>query len=287
MNRTITGVPGVLAGHWTHDSGTTGCTAFLFPQGAVGGAVVPGSAPGSRELGVLEAEHLADRIHGFCLSGGSAFGLSTADGVMKNLVERGIGFPIGPHIVPLVPTAILFDLSVAEARPDASSGEAAAAGASDGPLPEGRVGAGAGATAGLASNQARRAGLGSWLEQDDLGVVGAAVALNAYGSVKDPQTGEWLAGTGEVRVEVPLLTNTTLAVVATSAPLTKAQCNVVARMASAGFARCIYPAYAPVDGDTVLVASTGTGSPLSPIQLARVGHLAAVSIERSIVRALA
>ena len=276
---TITSIPGVLAGHWTHSSGTTGCTAFLFPDGAVAGGVVPGSAPGSRELGLLDPTHLADRVHGFCLSGGSAFGLSTADGVMANLVERGIGFAIGPHRVPLVPTAILFDLSVAQGRPDAESGRLAAASASDAPLPTGPVGAGAGATVALACDAPQRGGLGSARVER----VGAAVALNAYGSIRDPETGRWLAGTGEVRSQVPLLSNTTLAVVATDHALTKAQCTTVARMASAGFARCIHPAYAPVDGDTVLVASTGAGDPPDPIELARIGHHAALAIQHAIV----
>jgi L-aminopeptidase/D-esterase-like protein len=286
LNRTISGISGVEAGHWTDAVARTGCTVMVFPEGAVGGGVVPGSAPGSRELGVLETEHLADRVHAFCFSGGSAFGLAAADGVMSALAERDIGFLVGPHRIPLVPTAILFDLGVASARPNAESGRLAVQSASSQPLAEGRVGAGTGATVALASGEPQPGGLGSWLIEDEGVSIAAVVALNAYGSVRDPETGRWLAGDGSVRSAAPLLSNTTLAAVATDACLTKAQANIVAQMASAGLARCLYPAYAPVDGDTVFVAATGTGGSLDAVQLARLGHLAALCVERSIVRAL-
>ena len=286
VNRTISGISGVEAGHWTDGAAQTGCTVLVFPEGAVGGGVVPGSAPGSRELGVLESEHLADRVHGFCFAGGSAFGLAAADGVMSELAERGVGFRLGPHCIPLVPAAILFDLGVASARPTAESGRLATRAASSEPLAEGRVGAAAGATVALASGSPQPGGLGSWLIQDGDLSVAAVVALNAYGSVRDPETGQWLAGDGSVRTTAPLLSNTTLAAVATDACLTKPQANIVAQMASAGLARCLYPAYAPVDGDTVLVAATGAHGSLDAIRLARLGHLAARCVERSIVRAM-
>lgn len=274
-NNTLTAVPGVEAGHWTHPSGTTGTTAILFPEGAVGGVVVPGSAPGSRELGVLAPHHLADRVHGFCLSGGSAFGLAAADGVVAVLRERGIGFPVGAHCIPLVPAAILFDLPVAAVQPDAASGRAAARAASTAPLARGRVGAGAGARVGKAAGRTVPGGFGTAARDWGQHRVGAGVAVNAYGSVRDPETGRWLAGGPFAAGAAELGGNTTLAVVATDAPLTKAQCQVVAQMATAGLARTLVPAFTPVDGDTVFVASTGQGPPLEPLALGALGHAAA------------
>lgn len=280
---TITTVRGVLAGHWTHSSGTTGCTAILTPQGAVAGVAVPGHAPGSRELGVLDPLHLADTVHGVVLSGGSAFGLATADGVMRWLVENGHGFSVGPHLVPIVPAAILFDLPVAEVRPDADSGYAAAASASGAPLPRGRVGAGAGCRVAKASGASEPGGLGTAYEDG----VGAVVALNAYGSIRDPESGEWLTAPPPDELAPAFVnSNTTLAVVAVEHTLTKAQASIVARMATAGLARTCYPAWSTVDGDTVFVLSTGTRDGVDALGLASLGHRASRILERAVVDAL-
>jgi len=283
----ITAVPGVLAGHWTHESGTTGCTVLVFPEGATAGGCVPGSAPGGREIGVLDPCHLAGEVHAFCLSGGSAFGLATADGVLAELVERGIGFDAVGHRVPIVPTAILFDLPVAEARPDATAGRAAAAAASSETLASGRVGAGAGATVAKAGGQPAPGGLGTAHRPVGGWTVGAVAAVNAFGSVRHPETGVWLAGgpLGEAVLGGDWRGNTSLIAVATDAPLSRPQATVVARMAQAGLARCLYPAFAAVDGDTVFVASTTRGS-IDALEVTTLGHAAALTVADAIVAAV-
>lgn len=276
----------MLAGHWTHESGTTGTTAVLFPEGAVGGAFVPGSASGTRELQVLEARHLVERVHGFCLSGGSAFGLAAADGVMAVLAERGIGHPTSAGVVPIVPAVILYDLPVAAVRPDAGSGRAAAEAASAAPLAEGRVGAGAGATVAKLAGSPTPGGFGTWAESLNGTTVAAGVAVNALGSIRDPESGEWVAGGPIAGVDAEPGTNTTLAVVVTDATLTAGQAQVVARMAAAGMARTTFPAFSPFDGDTVLVGATGQGEPVDSGTLAMLGHLGARALGTAIVRAV-
>lgn len=285
-NRSLTAVPGVLAGHWTADSGTTGCTAILFPDGAVGSVVVPGSASGTRELQVLEARHVAARFHGISLSGGSAFGLSTADGVMSVLRDRGIGHPTPGGVVPIVPAAILFDLDRGETRPDAASGRAAALAATGESLGEGKVGAGAGATVAKLSGGRSPGGFGSWATRFGGYTIAAGVAVNALGSIRDPATGEWVTEPPPTTVSGHEGTNTTIGVIATDAPLVKGQVDVFARMASAGMARAVWPAYSPFDGDTVFGASTGDGSGVDTPLLAGLGHAAAEALAIAIVRAV-
>lgn len=284
--RSITAVPGVRVGHWTHPSGTTGCTALLFDGGARAAGLIPGSAPGSRELAVLDPSHLAGEVHAFCLGGGSAYGLAAADGVMRHLEAQGVGFDAGVARVPIVPAVVLFDLAVAQARPDAEAGRLAAEAASAAPVLEGAVGAGAGARVAKHTGAPLPGGVGSWAEVLGPYTVGALAAVNAFGSVRDPDTGAWLAG-GEAWA--PALGgawrgNTTLVAVATDAPLGRAQCLQLARMAQAGLARAIEPAFAPVDGDSVLVASLGQGAPLDALELARLGQLAARCVGRAVAR---
>lgn len=288
MTLRLTDVPGVQAGHWTHASGTTGCTAVVFAAGARGGVAVPGHAPGSRELGTLDPTHLADAVHGFVLSGGSAFGLAAADGVMAALAHAGIGFAVGDHTIPLVPAAILFDLPVAAARPDAAAGRAAAETALAGaPLESGRVGAGAGARVGKAWDAVQPGGFGqAGRRVGDLHVA-AGVAANAFGGVRDPATGAWVVG-GPATPNAPLLAgtmgeNTTLAVVVTDAPLTRPQCSVVAQMATAGLARALHPVFTPYDGDTVLVGATGPATGVDPARLLQLGQAAADSVVDAIL----
>lgn len=289
MNRSLTAVPGVLAGHATDPVGRTGVTVLLFPGGARAAVFQPGSATGSRELGVLEPSHLAPQIHGLCLAGGSAYGLAAADGVMGVLSARGIGFSTPFGVVPLVPAAILFDLHTATRRPDAAMGAEAAASASDLPLPEGAVGAGTGARVGSASGQFAPGGFGTWSEAVATWQVAAGVAVNATGSVIDPATGKLVAGGPPERgpVQLSLGEQTTLAVVATDAPLDRAQATVVARMASAGLARTLYPAFTPFDGDLVFAVSTGQGPPVDPPVVAALGDAAAQAVARAILRAVA
>jgi L-aminopeptidase/D-esterase-like protein len=288
MNRSVTAVPGVFAGHATDEIGKTGVTALLFPEGARAGYFQPGSATGSRELGVLDPAHLAGVIHGLCLSGGSAYGLAAADGVMQVLSSRGLGFPTEYGVVPLVPAAILFDLHTATRRPDAAMGAQAALAASGEPLAHGAVGAGTGARVGLASGAPAPGGLGGWALELSPWKVAAAVAVNAVGSVLDPSTGQVLAGGPPLRgpVRAELGGQTTLAVVVTDAPLDRASCVVMARMASAGMARTLYPAFTPFDGDLVFAVSTGKGESVPPALLAALGDAAAEVVARAIVQAV-
>ncbi len=284
-NRSLTAVPGVLAGHWTHASGTTGVTAILFERAATAGCWVPGSATGSREIGALDPTHLAGGVHGICLAGGSAFGLAAADGVMAVLESRGLGFDTKHGVVPIVPAAILFDLSVATARPGPDGGRAAAESASSAPLAEGAVGAAAGARVALATGTTEPGGFGGWSEAVAGFTVAAGVAVNALGSIRDGVT--WVAG-GDPDGAPPAAGDwrgqTTLAVVTTDAPLDRAQCVVLAKMAAAGMARAIVPAFTPFDGDIVFAASTGSGPALDASALAQLGHAAAVCLERAIIR---
>lgn len=289
-NRSLTAVPGVIAGHWTHDTGTTGVTAVLLPTGARGAVHVPGSASGSRELGALEPGHIAGEVHAFCLAGGSAYGLAAADGVMEALEARGVGFDTGFGRVPIVPAAILFDLHTAAVRPDAEAGRRAAEGASSAPLPEGRVGAAAGARVGKAAGLDLPGGFGGWAQAVGPWTVAAGVAVNAVGSVRDPETGRFVAG-GPVAGAPSLPAGdwrgqTTLAVVCTDAPLDRARCAVVAKMASAGMARTLWPAFTPFDGDTVFVAATGAGDPPDHAALAAIGDAAAGAVATAILRAV-
>lgn len=283
----LTDIPGVLAGHWTHESGTTGCTAVVFPRGARGGVAVPGHAPGSRELGTLSATHLADAVHGFVLSGGSAFGLATADGVLQSLASAGIGLPVGGHTVPIVPAAILFDLPVGLVRPGAAEGRAAVAAALRGePLAAGRVGAGAGARVGKAWANPTPGGFGQAGQSVGRHQIAAGVATNAFGGVWDPALAQWVAG-GPVEPGAPLAgrlsENTTLAVIATDAPLTKAQCTVVAQMAAAGLARVVNPVFTPYDGDTLFVAATGPADGVDPALVLQVGQAAADAVQAAVL----
>ncbi len=287
----ITDVPGVLLGHWTHHSGTTGCSVLVFPQGARAGGAVPGHAPGSRELGLLDPRHLAEDVHAFALSGGSAFGLAVADGVMGVLADEGIGFPTSVGPVPLVPTAILFDLPVAAVRPDAQAGRQATREAlSGGPVEtRGLVGAGAGARVGKILGDAVRCGLGSACLEVGGYRVGALAAVNAFGCVRRAEVDAWfpaepsLSGASQP-LEAESRGNTTLVLVATDAPLSRSQCSIAADMATAGLARAVAPVYTPFDGDTVLLGATGAGAPLDPVALMRLGHVASEVVRLAIGR---
>lgn len=288
MNRSLTAVPGALAGHDTDEAAHTGATAVLFPEGAVASAFAPGSATGTRELGVLDPSHLAGRIDGLCLSGGSAFGLSVADGVLAVLQERGLGFETSFGRVPIVPAAILFDLHTATARPGPEHGRRAAESASAAPLPGGRVGAGAGARVGGACGDPAPGGFGGWAEACGDHHVGVGVAVNALGSVYDRARGAFVAGEppGAELSPGTWREQTTLVAVATDAPLTHGQCHVLAKMASAGLARALIPAFTPFDGDIVFAASTGRTGATEPRGLLELGHTAAICVERAVLDAV-
>ena len=290
----ITDVPGVLVGHDTDLVGATGLTVVLCAAGAVGGVDVRGSAPGTRETDLLRPTSLVQEVHAVLLTGGSAFGLAAADGVMRYLEERGVGFAAGPVRVPIVPAAVLFDLGVgsSSARPDAEAGYRACL-AAGGRVAEGSVGAGTGATVGKALGPAGAAkgGIGTASARlSDGTVVGAIVAVNALGDVYDPDTGRRVAGSrmvGSGAERGGPWTNTTIGVVATSARLTKEGANKVAQMAQDGLARAIRPAHTMFDGDALFVLATGADeTPSTPALVSAVGALAADVVSRAIVRAV-
>lgn len=300
----ITDVPGVRLGHAGDPEALTGCTVVLLDEPAVGAVDVRGGAPGTRETDLLAPGRLVDRVDAILLTGGSAFGLDAAAGVMAWLAAQGRGFDAGAARVPIVPAAVLFDLGVgrADVRPDAEMGIAAcraAAGGASGPL-EGSVGAGLGATVGkvLGLAGAMRGGVGSAsLRLPDGATVGAVVAVNCLGDVYDPDTGRRLAGTRDPRTGAPvdaaalLLTaaagpppahNTTLAVVATDAELDPAQARRLAEMAHVGMARAIRPVHTQFDGDTIFAVATGRRRS----DLTRLGIAAGEVVGRAIARAV-
>jgi L-aminopeptidase/D-esterase-like protein len=300
----LTDVAGIKVGHFTDPRRPTGCTVVLVEDGAVCGVDVRGGAPGTRETDLLDPVNMVQQVHAVVLSGGSAFGLDTAGGVMRWLEERKIGFPVGPARVPIVPAAILFDLGVGDAaiRPDAVAGYAAAKAAASGAVVEGNVGAGAGATVGkmLGFGRAMKAGLGTASVRLPGGaVVAALAAVNAAGDVVDPATGRLVAGArteagdglegtmkalldGRAPAGLPKGESTTLVVVATDAGLTKTEAAKVAQMAHDGVARAINPVHTPWDGDTVFALSTGKVT--VPGGVLVVGAVAAEVTARAILR---
>lgn len=288
---TIRDVPGIRVGHWTDADRRTGCTVVLAAdEGAVAGVDVRGAAPGTRETDLLRPTALVERVNAICLAGGSAFGLAAADGVMRRLAERGIGFATGVRPVPIVPAAILFDLGVGkpDAHPDADAGHAAtlAAEANDGPL-EGAVGAGTGATVaklgGVAS--ALPGGIGSAARRLASGhVVGAIVANNALGNVY-ARDGRPLAAASAAPLPPPRV-NTVLVVLATDAPLDRAQCRRLAELGHDAMARAIRPVHTMFDGDVVFALSTGDGSRSDPEAFLAVSLAADEAIGEAIERSV-
>lgn len=304
-SRGLTAVTGLKVGHHTLAERPTGCTVILAEAGAVAGVDVRGSAPGTRETDLLNPINLVQQVHAIVLSGGSAFGLAAADGAVRYLEERHIGFPFGGGVVPIVPAAVLFDLPVGDGRirPGADCGYAAARAATTDAVAEGNVGAGAGATVGklLRADRAMKGGVGSAAIELPGGlVVAALVAVNAAGNVMDPGTGRFLAGgrtddgagiadlrallRGSVRPVSRALENTTIGVVATNATLTKAQTTKLAQMAHDGYARAIYPSHLTVDGDAIFALATGTRP--ESADLNQLGALAADAMADAIVRAV-
>jgi L-aminopeptidase/D-esterase-like protein len=301
----LTSVAGLKVGHQTLATRPTGCTVVLAEAGAVAGVDVRGAAPGTRETDLLNPLNLVDRVHAIVLAGGSAFGLDAASGVMRYLEERGIGFPTPYGVVPIVPSAILFDLGVGDpkVRPGADCGYAAASSASAGPIEEGNVGAGAGATVGkvMGMERAMKGGIGTAaLTLPDGLIVAALVAVNAYGDVVDPATGRVVAGVrtedgsgfADARVllrtgaahKKPIGENSTIGVVATNAKLTKTQATKVAQMAHDGLARSITPVHSLADGDTLFAMATGTLA--GDADVSRIGALAAEAVADAVLRAV-
>ena len=300
----ITDVAGVKVGHFTDSRRPTGCTVIITEEGAVGGVDVRGSAPGTRETDLLNPTNLVDKVHAIVLAGGSAFGLDAATGVVKYLEERKIGFDVGVAHVPIVPSAILFDLAIGDAkiRPNAEAGYKACEAASTAAPAEGNVGAGAGATVGkfFTIKRAMKSGIGTASLKVAGMTVGAIVAVNAVGDIIDPVTGKPIAGArtedgkkllntreailrGDLPASLKAGTATTIGVIATDAVLTKAQAQKIAQMAHDGLARSIYPIHTMFDGDTIFAVGTGkAGKTANPNLL---GILAAEVMAIAVVRA--
>ena len=302
----LTAIPGLKVGHFTLSERLTGCTVVLAEDGAVGGVDVRGGAPGTREIALLDPVNTVQVVHAVVLSGGSAFGLDAASGVVRYLEELGIGVRVGPVAVPIVVGAILFDLAVGDdptVRPDADCGYSAATHASTETSAEGNIGAGAGATVGKLRglSRAMKGGTGTASITLDSGLtVAAIVAVNAVGDIIDPATGSVIAGVrtadGRSLADARALlrtgapnepdsgANTTIGVVATNATLTKAEATKVAQMAQDGLARTIYPAHTPGDGDTVFSLAMGTFSGTASVST--IGALAADVMAEAIIRAV-
>lgn len=299
MNDDITDVPGIRVGHDTNLEAATGCTVILCETPAVGGVDVRGGAPATRETDVLRPMHMVEEVHAVVLTGGSAFGLDAASGVMRYLEEQGQGFDAGVARVPIVPAAAIFDLGLGSAsvRPDAEAGYRACEQSIREGTPQGNVGAGAGATVGKMAGPAfmMKGGLGSASMQlsGDL-IVGAIVVVNAAGDVIDPQTQQVIAGArnplGGYIFDSPF-GNTTIAVVATNAALSKEQASKVAQMAHNGLAQTLRPAHTMFDGDTVFALALGAredrqNDPDSAaVQTSMIGAAAASVLARAIVKA--
>ena len=301
MHDQITDVPGVKVGNKQDQQALTGCTAILFEGGAVAGVDVRGSAPGTRETDLLNPVNLVDKVHAICLSGGSAFGLDAASGIMQFLEEEDIGLDVGVAKVPIVPAAVLFDLPFGnpKVRPDKQMGYEAVKAAKTEKFRTGNYGAGCGATAGKLAGLSfcMKGGLGSAsLSLENGVVIGAIVAVNPAGDVREPSTGEILAGPFKngiildsiklleqnYRPTIPAGTNTTIGVVAVNADLTKAEATKVAQMAQDGYARTIFPSHTMFDGDTIFAVATG-GEKV-PVDV--IGGLAAKVMERAIINAI-
>jgi L-aminopeptidase/D-esterase-like protein len=316
--RGLTEVQGLKVGHHTLSERLTGCTVILVDgDGAVGGVSQRGGAPGTRETDLLDPLNMVDKVNAVVLSGGSAYGLDSAQGAMKYLEERKIGWKVGANgVVPIVPAAILFDLGFGDnpkIRPTADCGYRAATAATTGPVAEGNVGAGAGATVGkmggvfehagypAGRRSPMKGGLGSAAIALPNGlVVAAIVAVNAVGDISDPTTGALVAGARQpdgsladvrklLRAGAPLAPprageNTTIGLVATNARLTKADVSRLALMADDGFAKAITPAHTVGDGDTVFALATGRWTGDANVTV--VGALAAEAMAEAIVRAV-
>ncbi len=305
LTNSLTDVPGIRVGHATNLEAATGCTVIICPYGTVGGVDQRGGAPGTRETDLLRPMHMVQNVNAILLAGGSAFGLAAADGVMRYLEEKGIGFATQAGlVVPIVPAAILFDLAIgrADVRPDAAMGYAACQAATTDAVQQGTIGAGTGCRvgAGIGNDFATKGGIGTAsIDLDDGLIVAALIAVNAVGDVVD-QTGQIIAGmrqppdgntfAGSLNmmrvmsrmVDTPSDGNTVIGVVATNAKLTKEQVNKVAQMAHDGLAQAIRPAHTMFDGDILFALATGE----IPANVNAIGAFAAEVVAQAIRNAV-
>ncbi|CEP79100.1 MAG: P1 family peptidase [Defluviitoga tunisiensis] len=302
MNNTITAVPGIKVGHYTDLQAITGCTVILVEDGAVAGVCVSGSAPGTRETDLLKTGNLVQQVHAILLTGGSAFGLDAAAGVMQFLEEKNIGFQTDTITVPIVPSAVIYDLDIGNPhiRPNKEAGYIASSNATTQEVIQGSVGAGTGAMVGKGAgkNYSMKSGVGSSLIDLGKGIlVGALSVVNATGDIYE--NGEIIAGAIDENnkfLDIYNLMkkrmfranpgeNTTLSVVATNARLTKEWANKIAQVANDGFARTIKPVHSLFDGDTVFCISTGNVE-VDFFDISLISQVAAEAIEKSIINAV-
>ena len=306
MNNSITAVEGLEVGHYTDLPNATGCTVILCREGAVGGVDVRGGAPGTRETDLLRPGRHVERVNGIVLSGGSAFGLDAASGVMRYLAKEGVGYVVGNTVVPIIASAILFDLGLitSEVRPGPEDGWAACVVANTGPVEEGSVGAGTGATVAKTRGYdgGRQGGhrLRGVEAAGDV-LVAAIVAVNAYGGIFDHRTGRLVAGprcesgngmkdpvelllSGFDGGDSPPMTNTTIGVVATNASLTREQVNRLATLAHDGLALTIRPCHTMRDGDTMFALATARRP--APIDITALGAAVVEVTARAVLRAV-
>ena len=301
----ITDVAGIRVGHYTETRRPTGCSVIIAEAGAVGGVDVRGAAPGTRETDLLDPSNLVEKVHAILLSGGSAYGLDAATGVMRYLEEHGIGYKAGPAIVPIVPAAILFDLGVGDPtiRPNAAAGHAACCAASSDAPAQGSVGAGTGATVGklFGLGRAMKGGIGTASIRIGKITVGAIVAVNAVGDIRDPATNTILAGArspdgargagasaailaGDLPPALQPGMATTIGVIATDAALTKAQARKLAQQSHDGLARAIDPSHTMWDGDTMFALATGQSG--LPGNMLTLGIMTARVAEAAVLNAI-
>jgi len=279
MTVSITDIQGVSVGHASDFEGLTGVTVILTPSGMTGGIDISGFATSSRQIDALSASHIVPKVHGICITGGSAYGLDAASGVMDYLEEKNSGFDVGVARIPIIPTAAIFDLRVGSAkrRPDKNMGYRACEQATNGKIAEGSIGVGTGATVGkfYGIEQAMKGGVGIAANTLNNGlVVGALVAVNAFGDIKDPISGKILAGARKAKksmefadtsglmrkgVQRPIsaFQNTTIGVIVTNAKLTKQNASAVAKIASNGLTKAISPSHTIYDGDIIFTLASG------------------------------
>lgn len=303
ISKGIVDVPGIKVGHAEDQGARTGCTVILCEGGAVAGVDIRGGAPGSRETALLDPINMVDKVHGILLTGGSAFGLEAANGVMQYLEEREVGFDVGVTHVPIVPASVLFDLTVGDykIRPDGKMGYSACLNANLQEYRQGSIGAGTGATVGKIMGQSfsMKGGIGTWSIQLGDIVVGAIVAVNAIGDIVNPTDNRIIAGarnldgnsfintiqymkTSPVLKQNTFMENTTLGVIATNVALTKAEAKKVSSMTHNAYARVIRPVHTQLDGDTIYTLSTG----FVRADINVIGLLAMEAMEAAILQAV-
>ena len=304
MSVSITDIKGVSIGHASDFEGLTGVTVILTPSGMTGGIDISGFATSSRQTDALSASHIVPKVHAICITGGSAYGLDAASGVMDYLEERNSGFDVGIARIPIVPTAAIFDLKVGSAkrRPDKNMGYRACQQATDGKIAEGSIGVGTGATVGkfYGIEQAMKGGVGIAANTLNNGlVVGALVVVNAFGDIKDPISGKILAGARKAKksmefadtsglmrkgVQRPIsaFQNTTIGVIVTNAKLTKQNASAVAKIASNGLTKAISPVHTIYDGDIIFTLASGE----IEVDYYTVGLMAEEMLIRAIIRGI-